>query len=437
MPATIARPRLAVVRAEAASPIRGFAYDPCAAMLTADDLPAAYRQTMADRRLWWPGIGLTALLALFALAGTGPAATNQHQHAPALSYVLAVGACLPIALARQRPAWTFALTGAATMAYMGLGYPYGPILFALAAAVYALASRWPLRQAVCATAALLAVGMAVIGLGLATGERDWPEFTSMAAWVVIPAAVGVAAKARRDAAADVRSAQARRAISEERLRLAQEVHDVVGHGLAVIAMQAGVALRVLDREPARARASLEAIRSTSTEALDGLRAELEALRRGPGQPGPPRRPHTGLADLPGLVERLRASGLPVTTEVAGGVHTLPADLDRTAYRIVQESLTNVLRHSGPAATAQVRIARNADILELEVLDTGHGAAAPAGGTGGTGGAGGAGQGIDGMRVRAAALGGTLDAGPRAGGGFAVRARLPIAERPQPAPGGQS
>jgi signal transduction histidine kinase len=266
--------------------------------------------------------------------------------------------------------------------------------------------------------------MAVIGLGLATGQRDWPELTSLAAWVVIPTAVGVAVKARRDATADVRSAQARRAISEERLRLAQEVHDVVGHGLAVIAIQAGVALRVLDREPARARASLEAIRATSTEALDGLRAELEALRRGPGQPAPPRRPHTGLADLPGLVERLQASGLPVTTEVARGVHALPAEVDRTAYRIVQESLTNVLRHSGPAATAQVRIARNADILELEVLDTGRGAAAPAGGGG---------QGIDGMRVRAAALGGTLDAGPRAGGGFAVRARLPIADSP-PVPG---
>src|SRR6266508_1520975 len=152
MPATIAPPRPAVVRPEAASPIRGFAYDEHVSPLTTADTPAAYRQTMADRRVSWPDLGLTALLVLFGLLGTAPAAANQHQASPALSYVLVVAACLPIAVRRRRPAWTFTLTGAATTLYIGLGYPYGPILFAFAVAIYALASRSPPRQAVFSTA---------------------------------------------------------------------------------------------------------------------------------------------------------------------------------------------------------------------------------------------------------------------------------------------
>jgi signal transduction histidine kinase len=226
----------------------------------------------------------------------------------------------------------------------------------------------------------------------------------------------VAVKARRDAAADVRAEQARRASYEERLRLTQEVHDVVGHGLAVIAMQAGVALRMLDRDQTRVRQALEAIRATSRDALDSVRAELAAVRE-PARPGLPLRPATGLADLPTLAARIRSTGLPV--EIDGTITglNLAVEADRSAYRIVQESLTNVLRHGGPGATARVRVALDADTLRLEVTDTGRGTAPGA-----------AGQGIDGMRARAEALGGSLEAGPALGGGFAVRARLPVSTR---------
>jgi signal transduction histidine kinase len=369
---------------------------------------------MADRRVAWPDVALAAVLLVFCLLGTGPAALNQGRSAPPASYALVVIACLSVAIWRWRPMWTFAVVGSATMVYIGLGYAYGPIMITLAVAVYGLARWCTIRRAMAGMAVLLAASLVAVGIGVATGSRDWPEFVSVAAWSVIPAAAGAVLKVRRDAAVDVRAEQARRAISEERLQLAQEVHDVVGHGLAVIAMQAGVALRVLEREPARVREALEAIRATSRDALEGLRAELDALRNGSG--AATRRPTTGLADLPWLAERMRSSGLTVAVELndpAGELTALPTVVDHAAYRIIQEALTNVLRHGGPAATARVRIGRDDGVLEVEVLDTGVGAAGPPHG-----------HGIDGMRQRAHALGGSFDAGGRPGGGFAVRARLP-------------
>lgn len=383
---------------------------------------------MADRRpVTWPDLALTAVLLFVGLNGTGPAAANQGETVPAAGYVLVVAACLPILVWRWRPLWTLVGTGGAVAVYLALGYAYGPILFPLVVAVFGYAVRATVRRTAVATGVLT---VAAVGGALAVGGRDWVELVTGAvvavAWLVLPAAVGVVVKVRREAAAEVRAEQARRRVSEERLRLAQEVHDVVGHSLAVIAMQAGVALRVLDRDPQRARHAIEAVRSTSTEALDGLRAELDTLRQvAPGEKsteaepsgvGAPRRPRTGLAELPVLVDRFRDSGLPVTFESSGAD---PADLtpevDHAAYRVVQEALTNVLRHGGADAAAQVHVARQSGAVQVEVTNTG---AAPA--TGDTG------HGIAGMRERAQALGGALEAGPRPGGGFAVRARLPAA-----------
>jgi signal transduction histidine kinase len=298
--------------------------------------------------------------------------------------------------------------------YLALGYAYGPILLALFVAIYGVAYRVPLRRGLAGIGVLSVGAMLVIGAGVMAGSRAWTEFISTAAWLAIPTAVGIAVQARRDAAAHVRAEQARRAVSEERLRLAQEVHDVAGHGFAVIAMQAGVALRVLDRDPASARAALEGIRAASREALDSLRAEVEAM----GQPVAPLRPTSGLADLPALLSRIRSSGLPVTLVAPVGPVDLPPELDRTAYRIIQEALTNVLRHAGAHATARVSVERGPDQVDLLVVDTGRGGP-PARRDG---------RGIDGMRARAEALGGTLAAGPGRQGGFEVRASIP-------APGG--
>src|SRR5574342_1118712 len=320
---------------------------------------------MDTGRIGWSDLGLTALLVSAGLLGTGGAAANQGLTAPTTSYVLVLAACLPIAVSHWRPAWTAALTGAATVAYIGLGYAYGPIVFALIVAIYRLAAGTPIRRALAGTAALLVACLAAVAARTGTGLLEWSDLLSAAACVAVPAAVGVAVKVRRDAAADVRAAQARRTISEERLWLAQDVHDVVGHGLAVIAMQAGVALRMLDRDPAQVRQALEAIREASREALDGVRAELAALRQ-PERPGSPLRPNTGIADLPALADRIRSSGLPVEVEIDGTVTGigLPTEVDRSADRIVQESLTNVLRHGGPGATARVRVEVDDGALRL-------------------------------------------------------------------------
>jgi signal transduction histidine kinase len=201
--------------------------------------------------------------------------------------------------------------------------------------------------------------------------------------------------------------------------MAQELHDNVGHELAVIAMQAGVALHVLDRDPVRAREALEAIRATSRSSLDGLRAELDVLRT-PRSESAPRRPTAGLADVDVLVGRIRAGGVDVEASIDDG-GDLPPEIDAAAYRILQESLTNVLRHSG-SRLAQVRIRREGSHLLVRVLDDGPvraDANLPPG----------AGTGIPGMRARVEDLGGTFEAGPHPGGGFEITALLPVPSEP--------
>lgn len=376
------------------------------------------------RRDLWLDLALAALLVVFALFGTGPAAENQARTAPVGAYVLAVVAGLSLIGWRTWPMWTFAVAGTASVVYLAAGYAYGPILIALALAVLGMSLRSELRRSLAGTATLVAAGLVAVAIGVVGGSRNSTEFVSVAAWFVLPAALGMVIKTRRDAGAAVRSEQARRAVSEERLRLAQEVHDVAGHGLAVIAMQAGVALRVLDHDPHGVRTALEAIREVSTDALAGLRAEVQALRQGDGVAEAPLRPRSGLADLAALAERMRSSGLPVVVDSDVDAATLPAELDLAAYRIVQESLTNVLRHAGPHAAAEVHIGLTDGVLHVEVLDTGRGGAARSD----------PGTGIDGMRGRAEALGGSLVAGSRPQGGFAVRARLPISPHPFPSGG---
>jgi signal transduction histidine kinase len=216
-----------------------------------------------------------------------------------------------------------------------------------------------------------------------------------------------------------REEEGRRYAYEERLRVAREIHDVVGHGLAVINMQAGVALHVLgkrrdaERGPDEVTAALEAIKSASKDALEDLRGTLAVFRQADGVA--PRRPAPGLGQLDGLVADMTENGLPVDLTVSGERAGVPGGVDLAAYRIVQESLTNVLRHSG-AARATVRVRYGPGEVALEVLDDGKGPDPGAAANGG--------HGIVGMRERAAAVGGTLDAGPRPEGGFRVHAILP-------------
>ncbi len=253
---------------------------------------------------------------------------------------------------------------------------------------------------------------------------------ALGAWLVVLVVVAEAVRMARERRAERQSArelEARRLASEERLRMARDLHDMIGHNISLISIQAGVGLDLMEDQPEQARAALVAIKAVSKEALGELRAMLNALRR--DDDDVPRSPAPGLDRLDELVQLTRAAGLSVTTEVVGMPHPLPASVDLAGYRIVQESLTNVARHA-PGATATVRIAYKEGAVVVEVVDDGGpsvGNAGPSTGNCGTGTGSGTGSGIAGMKERARALGGDSVTRPRPHGGFEVRARLPLDE----------
>jgi signal transduction histidine kinase len=254
-------------------------------------------------------------------------------------------------------------------------------------------------------------------------------------WLVVLVVAAEAARMRQERRAEATAArelEARHRASAEHLRMARELHDVIGHNISLINVQAGVGLDLMDTQPEQARAALAAVKTVSGQALGELRAMLSALRD--ANEDAPRSPAPGLARLPELISLTGPAGLAVTTDVTGSPRALPAAVDLAAYRIVQESLTNVARHAGPTTVA-VLVAYGEHDLRLEITDDGCGAGArgtPNGG-GPNGGApaaslpghGAGGTGIPGMRERALALGGQLEAGPRPDQGFQVSARLPI------------
>ncbi|GAA0277880.1 sensor histidine kinase [Cryptosporangium japonicum] len=214
-----------------------------------------------------------------------------------------------------------------------------------------------------------------------------------------------------------RDALARLAVVEERGRIARDLHDVVAHSLSVVVLQADGARHVLESDPARAAVALETIGRTGREATAEMRRLLGVLR---SPEAASRAPQPDLGQLETLVGQVRESGLPVTLEVSGDLGSVPAGAGLSAYRIVQEALTNTVKHGGPSASAAVGLAVEPDGLSVSVVDDGRGAAAANDG---------AGLGLLGMRERAAAVGGEVTAGPRAGGGFAVTAWLPASGVP--------
>lgn len=341
----------------------------------------------------------------------------------ALAYALVLAAALTLAAYRY-PGLCLTLNGAMVAVYLAAGYPFGPVQLTIPAAVYHVAARWPVGRASLGVVAHLAVVIAaswVNRMRESTGVDVTGMWWRTLIWGgigVVAFGIGVLVRAHREAVAGKRAEQARRVASEEQLRMAQDLHDSIGHGLAVIAMQTGVALHVLDRDPQEARMTMQGVRATSRESLDNLRAALETLRR---PVTAERHPAHGLGDLEQLTDRVRAGGVTLHVDVAPDLPAVSSTVDAAAYRILQESLTNVLRHAG-ATTARIRVWCEHGTLLLDVTDTGRagvGDSAPTGGLSSL-----PGSGIRGMRAQAEALGGTLRAGPRRGG-FAVAARLPL------------
>jgi signal transduction histidine kinase len=353
-----------------------------------------FRTVLADA-------GLAVALTVFCLLLAAPAGRAQPlaHDVDARAYVLVAVACLVLAVRRRWPGVALAVAAVAISTYLTLRYPYGPSLLAVAVAVYPVVVMWPLRRAAIASAAALAVLLVHLFVWRSEGlVSALVALIPASAWIVVPFAVGTVVRLTRQARSREQSLAARRAADDERLRVAQEVHDVVGHGLAAITMQAEIALHLLPTRPEQAYTAFTAISATSREALDELRATLAVVRQNEpgGSDADARVPTAGLSRLGALTDRIAASGTPVNTAVTGEARALAPAVDLAAYRVVQEALTNVLRHAGPGATATVTIDYDADVLRVTVADTGSGAPAPEG------------HGIAGMRERTTALGGTLD-----------------------------
>jgi signal transduction histidine kinase len=355
--------------------------------------------------------------------GSGPAARGEappRRPLDLLAWVL-MGVAAAVLLGRRRwPLGVLAVATAASVVYLVLEYPHGPILLALSVAMYSVAVRLPLVPSLVACGvtmlAVVVPDMLVLDPGRLPVEA--PLLLAVLSGLLLPSwAIGTVVRLGREAERRVRQDETQRRVYEERLRIAREVHDVVGHGLAVINLQAGVALHVVGRRPEQAEVALAAIKRSSKEALEELRGTLAVFRRSePDDADPAWPPAPGLGQLDALVAAMAEGGLPVEVVVTRGQAELPAAVDLVAYRIVQESLTNVVRHAG-LATATVRLEYRSDAVVVEIVDSGGSqASAPARP---------AGSGIAGMRERAAAVGGTLEAGPGADGGFLVRARLPF------------
>ena len=370
----------------------------------------------------------------FALAGWTQ--LDLWAHTPATMHViggrgglavLLLVVTLPLAVRRRTPAVTLlAATGAlvlgAFLVSHSNGVPVG-VFLAMLLAFYSVGAhcddrRSPLVGAV-AVAAIAAADLAHPGTFSATGTRPGAWLAFAIAWLV-----GRDLRRRRQRVADLedravrleheREEQAQRAVAEERGRIARELHDVIAHNVSVIVVQAQAGPHLVT-DPQRVVGVFRAIESSGRDALAELRRLLGILRSGDEELA--FGPQPGLGSLQSLVEHVRASGLPVELRIEGEPVYLPAGIDLSAYRIVQEALTNVVKHAGDAA-AEVVIRYGARALELDIVDDGDGRSMSVNGSG---------HGLIGMRERVALYGGTLEAGTQDGSGYAVRARLPFGD----------
>lgn len=378
---------------------------------------------------WLQDFLLAGFVVLFQIRGTRLVATGHGVARLAepyfLGYLLLTVSGLALLARRRLPAAMFTVVAAGSVVYYTAGYPDGPGWIALFVAIYTLTAygdgQWSVLI-VAASMVLLTVVWLITADLQPLRAAGWVFFRIGAA--IMAAALGESVRGRRVLAAEAqrraelaeqhKEDEARRRVDAERLRIARDVHDTVAHAISVINVQAGVTAHVLDRRPEQARETLITIEQTSAQALRELRATLGMLR---DIDDDHRAPPPGLNRLDELTTMARQAGLDVTVEMAAPPQRPPDAVNHAAYRIVQESLTNVIRHAGHQARVTISITYGPTDLEIDITDDGAGSPAHA--------LGGASRGILGMRERCELLGGQLTAAPRPGGGFRVQARLPL------------
>ncbi|MFM9558771.1 MULTISPECIES: sensor histidine kinase [Streptomyces] len=383
-------------------------------------------------------LALGVLVAMVAGAFVDPHAAHGEKWGArtpdALSIALMVPAAALLVARRRAPMAVLAATCALTVAELVTGDPRAPVAMSAVIALYTVASATDRPT----TWRVGLLTMTVLtGTAMLAGPLPWyaQENIGIFAWTGMAATAGDAVRSRRafvhaireraERAERTREEEARRRVAEERLRIARDLHDVVAHHIALVNVQAGVAAHVMDKRPDQAKEALAHVREASRSALGELRATVGLLRQS-GDPEAPTEPAPGLVRLDELVGTFHSAGLAVEVVRADECVSLPAAVDLVAYRVIQEALTNVHKHAGEAAKAEVSVVRVGPNVEITVLDNGTGKTAtddedpdnPEGG----------GHGLLGMRERVAALGGTLTTGPRYGGGFRVHAILPLTTR---------
>ncbi len=381
------------------------------------------------RRPEWVDVAFAAALTLAFVAVAwklDPEKTSRDFDLGGLLITVAAGGCL--AWRRVAPEAVVVVSTAAITLYALLDYPGGPVYLAPMIAIYTLASLDGRRRAL-----PIAVGsiLVTMGAGLLQNPRSSSFLAHLlfASWSVVALFLGEASRNRRAHLAFLeertrtleatQQEEARRQVVEERLRIARDLHDSVAHHLASISIQAAAGQKVIEQRPDQAADALAAIREASGRALDELRATLAMLRdQSEAAPTSPGHELTlGLDQIDGLVRTATSAGIEVEVRARGPIRPLPEAVDATAYRIVQESLTNVMRHAH-AAQAGITLVYGSDTIEIDVIDDGTA-------SNGTGPNGSGGHGLAGMRERAELLGGSFDAGPCATGGFKVHAVLPV------------
>ena len=394
------------------------------------DRRSSYREVVArDHRFPHPVV-VDLLVAAVAVAFPAVVATQiepagGERAVDGFGFALIAVAGGALAFRRR---WPLAVVGAVTAAltvYLGRDYAGGPVFLTEIVALYSLATAWERRAAF--AVALVASGW-LIGVGFVLGTGPGLIHLVFAGWAAAAVFLGDAVRSRRAHLSALeerahqlevsREQEAARRVAEERVRIARDLHDSVAHAMTAINVQAGAAAHVIDRNPDRARDALVVIQQQSRDVLAELAALLGVLRD-PTE-APARAPTPGLDDLESLVDGVRRAGLDVRLEHRRGL-TVPAAVGVAAYRIVQESLTNVVRHAGAGSSTVVTVTGNGHgALTVEIADDGRGAG-PAGAAAPRGHAG---VGLTGMRERAVSTGGSLEAGPRPEGGFLVRACWP-------------
>lgn len=378
---------------------------------------------------WRADVAIALIVGVISIVGTH--FVGQHQADRRALDAVALGLLTTGATAlvfrRQYPSGVLLFIKGVTLLYLLLDYPKGPNFLPI---VVAFLTAVLMGRRLIAWAVLAAEFVLFPWLPYLIGNEPAPTSTELfgvAGWLLVLATVAEILHIRQQRLIRIREEEARRRAGEERLRIARELHDVLGHNISLISVQAGVALHLMDKQPEQARIALTVIRDASKEALRELRSVLDVLRQ--GNEIAPRAPSPGLAGLSELIARASEAGLQVQAEVSGEIEGLPASVDLAAFRIVQEALTNVMRHSGQSSSS-VHVTCNGQELTLQIDNEVGGEATRAGSGHGLK----LGQGILGMKERATALGGVVEAGPRPNGGFRVFARLPLAGRPLPTSG---